>query len=307
MAHAFRIKVPASTSNLGPGFDTLGLALELFNEVEVFVSGKKLELKIEGEGEKELPRSSRNLFIQAMDLVLKASGKSRPAGLKIRMTNHIPLARGLGSSAATIIAGILAGHKLSKKDHSEKELLQFALKLEEHPDNLVPALVGGLSLSILEGEEAFYLGLPIPLGLQVVMIIPNFKLSTKKARKALPKNVPFGDAVFNLGRSSLLTASLIAGRYDLLKLATKDKLHQNYRFHLSSDMKKIFEIATESGGCGTVMSGAGPSILTFVNHHETPVELVRILQDNLQRKKLPAQIKILGIARQGAIVEDIPS
>lgn len=305
MGQGIRVKVPASTSNLGPGFDTLGLALELFNEIEIHVIGKKLDLEIEGEGDKELPQGPRNLFIQAMDLVFKSVGKPRPKGLKVRMMNRIPLARGLGSSAATIVGGLLAAQKICHKSLSENEILQLALKLEEHPDNLVPALVGGLSLSILEEGKVFFLGLPIPLGLQVVMIVPEIKLSTKKARKVLPKTIPFSDAVFNLGRSSLLTAALIAGRYDLLGLAVKDKLHQPYRFALSKEMKKIFEIASQVGGCGTVVSGAGPSVLTFVNQHLNPYDAARTLSENLQEKKIQAQVKVLGIARQGAVVEAI--
>jgi homoserine kinase len=221
------------------------------------------------------------------------------------MLNRIPLARGLGSSAATIVGGLLAAQSICRKTLSENEILQLALKLEEHPDNLVPALVGGLSLSILEDGKVFFLGLPVPLGLQVVMIIPEIKLSTKKARKVLPKTIPFSDAVFNLGRSSLLTAALIAGRYDLLGLAVKDRLHQPYRFGLSQEMKKIFEIASEVGGCGTVVSGAGPSVLTFVNHHLNPNDAARVLSENLQGKKIRAHVKVLGIARQGAAVEVI--
>lgn len=305
MAQGFRVKVPASTSNLGSGFDTLSLALELVNEVEIDPSGSRLVLEIEGEGEKKLPRTAGNLFIQAMDLGFKALGKSRPKGLKIRMINRIPLARGLGSSAATIVGGILSAQKLCRKQLSEKEILNVSMKLEPHPDNLVAALVGGLSLSVLESEEVVFLSLPVPLGLQIVVVIPSFELSTKKARKILPKTIPFSDAVFNLGRSSLLTAALIAGRYDLLELAVKDRLHQPYRFGLSGEMKKIFEIASSVGSHGAAMSGAGPSILTFVNHHQDPYDIVRKLTENLQMKKIQAQVKILPIARQGATVEDL--
>lgn len=305
MQEAFRIRVPASTSNIGPGFDTLGLALELFNEVEVRLGGKDLDIDIEGEGYQDLPRGPSNLFVQAIDLALKAAGKSRPKGLRIRMVNRIPLARGLGSSAATIISGLLAGQKLARKRFSDHETLELALRLEEHPDNLVAALVGGLSISLLESGKVIYMGLPVPLGLQIVMTIPGFKLSTEKARRALPKSIPFSDAVFNLSRTSLLTAALIAGRYDLLRPALQDRLHQPYRFELSNEMKKIFDLATQTGGCGTVMSGAGPSILTFVNQHDSPFDIVRNLTEALEKKKISAQVKIMGISKQGATVSPL--
>ncbi|MBI1869929.1 MAG: homoserine kinase [Chlamydiae bacterium] len=305
MGKTIRIKVPASTSNLGSGFDTLGLALELVNEIEISISGKSLSVEIEGEGAQELPKNGSNLFVQAMDLGFKSCGKTRPKGLQVRMVNHIPLARGLGSSASAIIGGLLAAQKISHKSLSDQEVLQLALKLEEHPDNLVPALVGGLSLSILEGREVVFLALPIPVGLQVVMTIPEFKLSTKKARAVLPKKVPFRDAVFNLGRSSFLTAALVAGRYDLLKLAVKDRLHQPYRFVLTPKMKKVFDLASEAGGCGTVVSGSGPSILTFLNHHDVPSDLVKALTEQLDHQKIQAQVKVLNISRQGAVVEEV--
>ncbi len=303
MAQGFRIRVSASTSNLGPGFDTVGLALELFNEAELRLTGKSLSVEIEGEGAKELPENSRNLFIQAMDLGLKAVGKSRPKGLQVRMINRIPLARGLGSSAATIIGGLLAAGALSRKRLPDSEILKLALKLEEHPDNLVPALVGGLSLSLLEADEVVFLPLPVPLGLQLVIVVPNFKVSTQKARQVLPKKVSFSDAVFNLGRASFLTAALVAGRYDLLPVAVKDKLHQPYRFNLAPQMRKIFDLASQSSSCGTVVSGSGPTILSFVNHHETPFEVMRVLSEKLEQAKISAQIKILNVARQGAVVE----
>ena len=305
MSQSFRIKVPASTSNLGSGFDTLGLALELHNEVEVQLKGKKLELDIVGEGAQDLPRGSKNLFIQALDLYFKHVGKPRPKGLRITMNNHIPLARGLGSSGATIISGLLAAKKISRKAISDQEIVSLALKLEEHPDNLVPALIGGLSISVIHEGQVIYMGLPVPLGLSAVIIIPEFKLSTKKARAILPKTVAFSDAVFNLSRASLLTASLIAGRYDLLNIAVQDKLHQRYRFNLSSPMKKIFDLASSVGGCGTFMSGAGPSILTFVNHHEPAQDVVMRLAEHLKKNKLEVQVKTLPISRQGAVIEDI--
>lgn len=305
MPQGIRIRVPASTSNLGPGFDTIGLALELFNEAELRLTGKSLSLEIEGEGAGDLPEGQRNLFVQAMDLGFKALGKSRPKGLQIRMMNRIPLARGLGSSAATIIGGLVAAQSISRKKLSDEETLRLALKLEEHPDNLVPSLVGGLSLSLLESDQVVFLPLPVPMGLQMIVIVPNFKLSTKKARQVLPKKVSFADAVFNLGRSSFLTAALVAGRYDLLPVAVKDKLHQPYRFRLAPQMRKIFDIASQSSSCGTVVSGSGPTILTFVNQHETPFEVMRVLSERLESAKIEAEVKILNVARQGASVEAI--
>ncbi|MDP3980787.1 MAG: homoserine kinase [Chlamydiota bacterium] len=297
-----KVRVPASTSNLGSGFDSIGMGLDLYNEFEITVEKKGIKVEVVGEGEDKLPKNKQNLVCVAMDLAFKRL-KFKPKGLRIRTINHIPMERGLGSSAAAIIGGILAANALAGNQLSEREILDLAFELEKHPDNLVSALLGGITLATVEDGHIVYMGLPVPLELKVVLVIPDFTLSTHKARSVLPKKINFSDAVFNLGRASMLTASLIAGRYDLMRIAVQDKLHQPYRFMISPKMKKIFDIASDSGGCATALSGAGSSILTFVNHHVHPNEVAQNVMRELINKKITCQVKVLDIVKRGALVE----
>lgn len=259
-----RVRVPASTSNLGPGFDVLGLALDLCNEVEVLRNPKLqgISIEIQGEGETSLPRNERNLVWVAMEKVL-AKAKAPREGYELKFINRIPLARGLGSSAAAILSGVLAGNALCGNSLTENQAFMLAEHIEGHPDNIAPQLFGGLCISAFNGKNFEVIQYALPKGIQVVVCVPDFELSTAKARAALPESVPRKDAVFNIARTAILLSALAEKRYDLLRLAMEDRLHQPYRKKLIPGFDNVLEAAYRGGAFGAALSGAGPSIFAF--------------------------------------------
>lgn len=260
-----RVRVPASTANLGPGFDTLGMALSLYNEVELTDEGEGLQLQVEGEGKVELERAGeRNLAVRAALETLRDLSL-QPSGLRVRQINRIPLGRGLGSSAAACLAGIAAACRLAKVELSTDEILARALPFEGHPDNVTPALIGGLTVSAIVAGRVVAARVPVPAYLKAVVVIPDLKLPTKRAREVLPKQVPFADAVFNLTRLALLLTGLATDRPELLAPGTEDRLHQPYRAALLPGMEAILEEGRQAGALAACLSGAGSSLLALVS------------------------------------------
>lgn len=252
------IKAPATTANLGPGFDCLGMALDFFNEVEV-KEGDRLFIQVKGEGEGRIPLNEDNLIYKAISSVYKKVGKPPPT-LHISCQNNIPLARGLGSSASAIACGLLAANFLLGEPFSLEELLQIGFELEGHADNIAPALFGGLQIVTKEKDKILHTSIPLPHGLKVVLFIPDFEMPTMKSRVLLSPFVPREDAVFNLGRVAMLITAFTTGQFHLLRLATQDKLHQPARKALFKSMEEIFKSALEAGSLGVFLSGGGSSI-----------------------------------------------
>lgn len=260
-----RVRVPASTANLGPGFDTLGMALSLYNEVELSNEAEGLELYVEGEGKTELKEAgTRNLAVRAAQATLQDLGL-QPSGLRVRQINRIPLRRGLGSSAAACLAGIAAASRLARVELSTDELLARTLLFEGHPDNVTPALMGGLTASAIVEGRIVAARVPILHHLKAVVVIPDLELTTKRAREVLPKQVPFADAVFNLTRLALLLTGLATDRPDLLAPGTEDRLHQSYRATLLPGMEAILDEGRRAGALATCLSGAGSSLFALVS------------------------------------------
>lgn len=257
------VSVPASTSNLGPGFDCLGLALELRNELELsLVEGRGPAIvEIEGEGAKTLPRGESNLLVKAARLALP---RRLPGRLVLRASNRIPLARGLGSSAAAAVAGLWAGAHLLGLRRSEDELERMAVALEGHPDNVAPCVHGGLTACVLEDGAPRAQALPIHRSLSAVVCVPAFELSTRKARAALPRSVRREDAVFNLSRAALLPRALETGRVSRLRSLMEDRLHQPWRAKLVPGLEDALAAAYRAGAAGAALSGSGPSVFAFV-------------------------------------------
>ncbi len=259
-----RVRVPASTANLGPGFDALGMALGLYNEVEVELAGGTLSLEILGEGAERLQAlGERNLVARSVTETLERLGVPT-AGVRIRMENRIPLSRGLGSSSAAALGGVAAAAALAGASLSPEEILNLALPFEGHPDNITPAVLGGLTVSTLVEGKVRCVKLPVPDGLQAVAVIPEFHLSTAKARRALPPSVPREDAVFNVGRVALFLAAMQTGRLDLLREAAQDRLHQPYRAPLVPGMAEVLAEGERAGALACFLSGAGPTLLALV-------------------------------------------
>ena len=256
------VRVPATTANLGPGFDTLGLALNLYNILEMELAPGQLEIIVTGQGSGSIPTTEDNIVYQAALRVWRQLGFSSP-GIRIKLTNHIPVASGLGSSAAAIVGGMVAANHLAGNPLSNDKLLQLASEFDGHPDNAAPALLGGLVICVKEGENIYYHKVQLDGDLKIGTVTPHFPLATKAARQVLPDTVPLTDAVFNLGRVSLLIAALTSKKYELLKIAMKDRLHQPYRAQLNPTMEKAFTEAIKAGALGVALSGSGPTLIAL--------------------------------------------
>jgi homoserine kinase len=295
-----RVRVPASTANLGSGFDTLGMALTLYNEVELTEEGEGLQLVVDGEGKAVLEKAgTQNLVVRAIQATLEDLGARLP-GLKVRQINRIPLRRGLGSSAAACLGGIAAATRLAEVELSTDEILARALPFEGHPDNIAPALMGGLTASAIVEGRVVSARVPIPERLRAVVVIPSLEMATKRAREVLPKQVPFQDAVFNLGRLALLLAGLATDRLDLLAAGSEDRLHQPYRAGLLPGMEAIIEEGRLAGALAAFLSGAGSSLLALVSGDGE--EVGRRMSERWRREfGIENSVRLLEIDRQGLL------
>ena len=263
------MRVPATSANLGPGFDALGLALNLWNTLALCVCERD-SLSVTGEGADELAGATTTIAHDAAHRVLRVLDCD-VAGLHLQMHNAIPLARGLGSSSAAIIGGMLAANAWAHQAHnralSPHQLLELATTIEGHPDNVAPALMGGLVAAACEqtGDRLRVAGVRVPVKAwpQFAVWIPDAKLSTSKARGVLPDSVSRADAIYNLSRAALLVAALSAGDFVALREALKDKLHQGQRAPLVPGFDEIVRAATDAGALGATLSGAGPTILAW--------------------------------------------
>lgn len=302
MSVAVKVRVPGTTANCGPGFDAVGIACTVYNELELILSNDgNLVIEIEGEGQDSIPRDETNIIWQVVQILLKKVGQEY-TGIHIRMHNRIPLARGLGSSAAAIVAGLVAANGATGNTLSKEELLDMATAIEGHPDNVAPAIFGGITISVMEGEQARYLRFLPPTKLTMVVAIPAFNLSTHSARQVLPPTVPFKDAVFNVGRSALVIGALCQGEFQHLRYALEDQIHQPYRAHLIPGMQQVFDAALGQGALGVAISGAGPCLIAFADHHDE--EIGKAMVQAFASKEIKASYLVLGIDGEGAKVID---
>ena len=258
------VRVPASSANLGPGFDTLGLALSLYDEITVEAVGQALVIDVEGEGAEDVPRDECHLIVQSMSRAFKELGES-PAGLRVSCRNVIPHGRGLGSSAAAIVGGLVAARALVEGGEAKIDddaLLALANEIEGHPDNVAAALLGSLTIA----WTALGVGKAVRLDVlaDVSVFIPPVSVSTHTARGVLPAKVSHADAAANAGRAALLVAALVGGRSDVLFAATEDRLHQDYR---APEMPASHEFMSSlrADGIPAIISGAGPTVLAFAS------------------------------------------
>lgn len=274
LSQVVRVKVPASTANLGPGFDTLGMALSLYSWIELSPSDRTV-FHLHGEHMKGLPQDKSNLIYKVSQMVFQEAGVSVP-NLEISMHSDIPLTRGLGSSASAIVGALAAANALIGSPLSDAKLFDMATALEKHPDNVGASLFGGIVAATWDGHHADYVRIAPPADLGTLVVIPDFQLSTAKARDALPAQVKMEDAVYNISRSSLLTAALSTGRLDLLREAMKDRIHQPYRAPLVPGMPKILNEAPDKGALGVALSGAGPTIIALVDNRDPRIADLRV-------------------------------
>ncbi|MBI4234245.1 MAG: homoserine kinase [Chloroflexi bacterium] len=291
------IKVPATTANLGPGFDCLGMALDLWNLVRLEVGRRGIVLY--GEGADTLSRSQDNLVFRAVASVFQATGRPMPE-MALSCRNSIPLARGLGSSAAAIVGGLLAANALCDEPLSQKQLLHLATAMEGHPDNVAAALLGGCQIVLREGDDILTASVPLPADLKAVLFIPDQGMPTAQARAILPREVSREDAVYNLSRVALLVSSLATGTLESLSLATQDRLHQPARQVLFPSMKLIFRAALDAGALGAFLSGAGSSILAMTRGREMTVGLE--MEEVARQAGVSGTVRVTQPVSQGAHV-----
>ncbi|MFI5361316.1 MAG: homoserine kinase [Elusimicrobiota bacterium] len=296
------VTVPATTSNLGPGFDCLGLALDLRNELTLELHDGKgpATVEISGEGAKTLPRDERNMLVKAARLILP---KNLPGRLVFKAVNRVPLARGLGSSAAAAVAGLWAGaHLFGTLRTSEDELESLAVALEGHPDNVAPCVHGGLTASLTVNGRPRANRLNINPSLSAVVCIPAFELATKKARAALPKTVPLADAVYSSSRAILLARALETGHTSHLVDLMDDRLHQPYRAKLVPGLREALAAAVKAGAAGAALSGSGPTVFAFVEKGRAP-RVGAAMKRAFLGKRIASSWLALDVDHQGVRIE----
>lgn len=303
------VKVPATTANLGPGFDSLGLALPIYNVVtveETIMPGTGIEINIIDETQEQdiisIPTDENNIVYKAIELLYNSIGQT-PSELKITIKTHIPIARGLGSSASVIVGGLMAANELLGRPADEAALLSIATEIENHPDNITPAVVGGFVVSSLEEDgSVVYSKMNWPKDWNITVCIPDYELATDIARSVLPTEVPMKDAIFNLKHTAMLVQAVNTHDEKLMKIALNDKLHQQYREKLIPGLKEIKEaLKHEDNVMGVVISGAGPSVL--VVSHGNNLEKIREIVSNVWLDlNVKSKILTLQVEENGAEV-----
>ena len=297
-----KIRVPATTANLGPGFDCLGLALKLYLNLEIEEIEEGLVIEYQGEGAKKFSAKKKEdtLTWKSINLVLKKTGKDiHKKGLKIRVLNEIPITRGLGSSSSAIIGGIVGAARFYNIDLTNQEILELALTLEGHMDNITPALIGGLTLAYKTGrEEIKWIGIKTPPDLRIVVAIPEFTLNTREMRKVLPQKVALSKAIFNLSRSALLVNALQNSDWEVLPEAMVDRLHQPYRAPFIPGIEDMFSQIKKTGLAGVALSGSGPSVVSFTKAGSEEV-ISKIMKDAFLNAGITCRILVLEADLEG--------
>jgi homoserine kinase len=293
------VRVPATSANLGPGFDTLGIALSYYDDLEVTATAdNKIQIDVEGEGKGQVPLDETHLVVKVILETFKRFKQTAP-GLHLKAVNRIPHGRGMGSSGAAVVAGLMAAKGLLQGvvEITDKNLLDLATEFESHPDNVAPALFGGLSIAWEDESGPHTKKLSVHRGVSPLVLVPKNEMSTALARSMQPESVPHEDAVFNVSRSALLVAAMVQSP-ELLLAATEDRLHQNYRAAAMPETDELIRLL-RSNGHAAVVSGAGPSVLVLASD---PAERLRAA--DLVKTKYPKwQPLLLAVDNKGATLE----
>lgn len=256
-----KVQIPATSANLGAGFDSLGLAVNLYNYLDIEMSDTN---DISSSDNTKIPTNDKNLVYSSAKHLFDLCGR-RLDGLRIVQTNNIPMTRGLGSSSACIIGGLVGANTLLGNAVSRDDLVNIACKIEGHPDNTTPALLGGIVTAVASGDKVYWIKQEILNQLKFIAVIPSFQMSTAKARKCLPTQIPHMDARYNLSRAALFSASLLQGKFENIRIAVDDKLHQPYRLKLIPNSSEVFSKSYELNAYGVYLSGAGPTIMAIID------------------------------------------
>lgn len=294
------VKVPATSANMGPGFDCLGVAVDMYNRFLV----EEIEEGLIFEGCDDKFKNENNLIYISMKKCFEKIGY-KPTGLRIKVESDVPVSRGLGSSAACIVGGVVGANELAGRVLNKKEISELISELEGHPDNVLPAFLGGIVVSAYENKQLIYSKVNVKEGIKFCALIPEFTLSTEKARGVLPKTIDYKDGVFNLGRVALMVSALNNGEFHLIKDACKDKLHQDYRAGLIENFYPIQKECERLNCLGVFLSGAGPTIMVMIREEDNDFskEIQKFL-DTLQSKWLAKELKMDTV---GTVVKTIDS
>lgn len=272
-----RVSVPATSANLGPGFDTLGLAIKLKNQV-IIKPSKFHSVSLKGEGSNNPMLKDNNMFIAIFnDFYYNLSTKKR--NFRFEFINEIPLSRGLGSSSAVIISAIASAYAIEGIELSKEKILNLALAYESHPDNITPAVMGGFNVAAVENNEVKFINKSIPKELCSVVVVPNRSISTNLSRKTLPYKYSKEDAIFNVSHSSLLTAAFMSENWDMLKVASLDKVHQSYRMKQMPELFEVQKVALQNGALMSTLSGSGSTMFNVVHSNVS-----KKLEDALKKR-----------------------
>jgi homoserine kinase len=305
------VRIPASTANLGSGYDAFGLALARYNSVtaELVDAPDEWSVTISGEGVGEVSTGHDNLVVTSMRRLFFMAGE-REAAARIACHNDIPFGRGLGSSSAAIVGGLVAGNALLGRPFGDEEIFRMAAEIEGHPDNVAAALAGGFTLCWSEGDESRFAHVDPPGGLAAVIVVSEAPLSTKIARDLLPRNVPHTDAAFDVGRAGLLATGIVLGLGDLIGPGMNDRLHEQYRAAAVTDLDTVREALLAAGADGAALSGAGPTIIGLVTGADDAAALARagvvaaraaVLLKGGVGRRVP---EVVALDRTGAVTED---
>ncbi|GHF47098.1 homoserine kinase [Deinococcus metalli] len=297
----FTVRAPASSANLGPGFDSLGLSVPLYTTLRVTPQAVTQVVPL-GPDLEGTPADESNYVYRAMLLAARRAGRDLPPA-RVEIETEVPLARGLGSSAAALVAGIVAGNELLGRPLDDAAVLDVAAREEGHPDNVAPALFGGIVVATLDKLGTHYIRLNPPANLGVTVLVPDFELSTSKARAVLPREYSRADAVHALSHAALLAAALSVGRLDLLRHAMQDYIHQVWRAPLVPGLSDILDDAHRHGALGAALSGAGPTVLCFHDTREPTQRLHTYLHGVMARNGLTGRVQDLPIDTAGTVIE----
>lgn len=296
-----KLRVPATSANMGAGFDTLGVALGLYNRITVEEIQEGLVIR-NHDRQSFVPNDVNNLIYRAMLEIFEHVGYS-PKGYKITQNSKIPMTRGLGSSSACIVGGMLAANIISGRQLSYNEIIHLAAKMEGHPDNVGPAMFGGFCVSLTDGDRTIIKSTKLRSHIKFAVIIPDFFVATKKSRGVLPASVDFRDAVFNIGHASMFQAAMVTGDMSALRVGVRDRMHQPYRKNYVDGMDDIFEKTYTLGANATYLSGSGPTILSILDHDYDG--FLSGMQKYFEENMLKWKCMILSIDNVGAVVSEI--
>lgn len=292
-------RVPATAANLGPGFDCLGIAVGLYADITMETDTGRAGMECTGEGYEILPTGRSNLVRRAIARYFEVTGRTAPPHW-LHMHNRIPVTGGLGGSAAAIVGGLLLANELCGNLLTRAELLELATEIEGHPDNVAPALEGGMVVATMDQGKVYSIKVPVPPSLRAVVFVPEFAMPTAEARRILPKMVHRRQAIFNIGRAATLVAAMYSGRLDLLRVATQDQLHQPYREQMFPAMPRFFKAALDAGALGAYLCGAGSSLMALVDNGEQRV--VEAFRRVSEEAEVPGRVATLAICENGAEV-----